>query len=32
MLEVTPRMKERVVNIMEWIDSEEWGRKIKLKF
>ena len=30
MQEVTTRMREKGINNMEWIDREEWGRKLKL--
>ena len=31
MEEVTTGMREKGINNMEWIDREEWRRKIKLK-
>ena len=30
MQEVRNRMKEKEINIMEWIDRKEWKRKRKL--
>ena len=31
MQKVTTGMREKGINSMEWIDKEEWRRKIKLK-
>ena len=31
MQEVTSSMREKEINNMDWIDKEEWRRKIKLK-
>ena len=31
MQEVTTGMKEKRINNMEWVDREEWKRKIKLQ-
>jgi hypothetical protein len=30
MQEVTTRMREKGINDLEWIDREEWRKKIKL--
>jgi hypothetical protein len=31
MQEVTTGMKEKGINNLEWVDREEWRRKMKLK-
>ena len=31
MKEVIARMREKGINNMEWVDREEWRRKIKLE-